>query len=134
MTRRRLGLVRAVVWLLVWLVLLVGSGLYLWRRARPLPRTVSDVMAEVDAATARLDEVESAFVPMRMPVSSAADLAVFMSPRAARAAWERQRSQARDARALRRDARLPAWARRAMPRGYTASLPARPGTAKGHQL
>lgn len=124
---------RAVVWIVVWLVLLVGSGLYLWRRARPLPRMVSDVMAEVDAATARLEQVESAFVPMRKPVGSAADLAVFTTPREARAAWERQRSKTRDARALRRDARLPAWARRAMPRGYTASLPTRPGTDEGHQ-
>ena len=80
---------------------------------------------------AQLDALEAIAEPQRSPLKGAKELAVFGSPRELRAAYARGVARSRDARALRRHDRLPGWALRAMPREYTASLPARPGSDEG---
>jgi hypothetical protein len=123
--------VRILLWSVVWLVLLVGAGLYLWHRVRPLPGKVAAAGREVEALTRQLDALEAIAEPQRSPLKGAEELAVFGSPRELRAAYARGVARSRDARALRRHDRLPGWTLRAMPRGYTASLPARPGSDEG---
>ena len=113
---------RILLWSVVWLVLLVGAGLYLWRRVRPLPGKVAAAGREVEALTRQLDALEAMAEPQRSPLKGAKEL---------RAAYARGVARSRDARALRRHDRLPGWALRAMPREYTASLPARPGSDEG---
>lgn len=122
---------RILLWALVWLVLFVGAGLHLWRRVRPLPGKAAAASREVGALTRHLDALEAIPEPQRSPLKGAEELAVFRSPREMRAAFARGVARSRDARALRRHDRLPGWALRAMPRGYTASLPARPGSDEG---
>lgn len=122
---------RILLWALVWLVLFVGAGLHLWRRVRPLPGKAAAAGREVGALTRHLDALEAIAEPQRSPLKGAEELAVFGSPRELRAAYARGVARSRDARALRRHDRLPGWALRAMPRGYTASLPARPGSDEG---
>ena len=122
---------RILLWSVVWLVLLVGAGLYLWRGVRPLPGKVAAAGREVEALTRQLDALEAMAEPQRSPLKGAKELAVFGSPRELRAAYARGVARSRDARALRRHDRLPGWALRAMPREYTASLPARPGSDEG---
>lgn len=111
---------RALAWTLFFVALLAGSGWYLWRRARPLPGLIAAAAEEIHTAQTRLAEVESTWSSAGMPLRSAADLAVFTRPAQARRDRNRIRAQSRQARQARRLAALPGWARRAMPRGYTA--------------
>lgn len=112
---------RALAWTLFFIALLAGSGWYLWRRARPLPGLIAATVEEIETAQTRLAEVESRWVGAGMALRSAADLAVFTAPAQARRERDRLLSISRQARQTRRLASLPAWARRATPRGYTAA-------------
>ena len=96
-------------WVLLWVVLLLGSAAFLgwrawlvWGRTKALGREVqraSDLVAELEARADELRDVE--------PDPSA----VIQPPHRMRAQYREQRASTKAARHVRRADRLPPWAR-----------------------
>jgi hypothetical protein len=98
-------------WVLIWLLLLLASGVYLAARAWGLWGQTKELGSELATAQRRLDEVQGQLELLGERIGSPEELAVFASPAAARRERERAKSQGRAARQQRRAASRPAWAR-----------------------
>ena len=98
-------------WVMIWVLLLVGSGGYLSLRARGLWGHIKELGSELAIAQRRLDEVQSQLNLLGERIGSPDDLAVFADPATARRERERARADGRRARQQRRANSRPAWAR-----------------------
>ncbi|MDQ2755237.1 MAG: hypothetical protein M3Y71_01535 [Actinomycetota bacterium] len=102
---------RTLVWILVWVVLLAGAGLYLWRAVRATWRQATVLGGELATASDRLAEVQTQVERLGESTDRLDELAVFGDPVTLR----RERTRGREA--LRRQGRtnrrrdLPTWAR-----------------------
>jgi hypothetical protein len=104
---------RALGWILVWLVLLVASAGYLWTKVRVTWRTSRDLGAELHATEARLSQVRAQVDRLREGTDTAVqELAVFGSASALRTEGHTTRRTLAKQRRARRAESLPAWARR----------------------
>lgn len=99
-------------WVLLWVVLVVGGlgvcallARRVWGRARALLRELGDAERLVGALETRTDRIraEVATTPV--------DLAIFSDPAQVGAARRATRRTVADERAVRREERLPGWAR-----------------------
>mgnify|MGYP001341644822 FL=1 len=109
---------RVLAWTLLWLLLVVGAGWYLWRRLRWLwgrSQELGDTLADTERlleATGLVVEQHTEALRSEWAAEPAAELAVFRSV----VDVARERAQVRAAseaqRARRRAERLPGWARR----------------------
>ncbi len=105
---------RGLLWTLVWLAILAGSGWYLWRRLRWLwgrSELLGETLAEAEALVSSATEVLASPAEEAPPVDAAAELAVFRDPAEVAGERERLRETLREERAARRRAALPGWAR-----------------------
>jgi septal ring factor EnvC (AmiA/AmiB activator) len=98
-------------WVMIWVLLLVGAGVYLGVRSWGLWGQTKELGSELATAQRRLDEVQGQLELLGEQIGSAEELAVFASPAAARRERDRARSEGREARQQRRAASRPAWAK-----------------------
>jgi hypothetical protein len=98
-------------WVLIWVLLLVVSGVYLGWRAWGLWGQTKELGSEVVAAQRRLDEVQGKLELLAARIGSPEELAIFAGPVTARIRRNRARTDARRARRLRRASSRPAWAK-----------------------
>jgi len=98
-------------WVMIWLLLLVGAGVYLGTRTWGLWGQAKELGSELATAQRRLDEVQGQLDLLGEQISSAEELAVFASPAAARRERDRAKAQGRAGRQQRRAASRPAWAK-----------------------
>jgi hypothetical protein len=98
-------------WVMIWVLLLAGAGLYLGVRARGLWGQTKELGSELAIAQRRVDEVQGQLDLLGELIGSSDELAVFADPATARKARDRARADGRAARQQRRAASLPAWAK-----------------------
>ena len=98
-------------WVMIWIVLLVGSGVYLAKLAWGLWGHTKELASEIAMAQQRLDEVHGQLELLGEQIRSVDDLGVFTDRVAARRTRERARAAGRRARQQRRATSLPAWAK-----------------------
>ena len=98
-------------WVMIWVLLLVVSGVYLGWRAWGLWGQTKQLASELAIAERRLDEVQGTLELLGERVRSAEELAVFAGPVTARIERNRAKAMGRRARQQRRAASLPAWAK-----------------------
>lgn len=98
-------------WLLIWVCLLVVSGVYLGRRVWALWGQTKDLGSELAAAERRLDAVQGQLERLGERIGSPDELAVFTDPATVRKERDRARVAGREARIQRRAGSRPAWAR-----------------------
>jgi len=96
-------------WVALWIVLLVGSGAFLGRRAWLVWGRTKGLGREVERAGALVAELESRADELRDLEPS--PTAVTQPPHRLRAEYREQRTAAKAARHARRTDRLPPWAR-----------------------
>jgi hypothetical protein len=102
---------RTLVWILVWLVLVVAAGFYLWRAVRSTGRLVGRFASELGTASEQLALVQDQVERLGEANDRVEGLAVFDDPGSLR----RERTVGREA--LKRQGRanrrrdLPPWAR-----------------------
>ena len=101
---------RGLVWTLVWLAILAGSGWYLWRRLRWLwgrSELLGETLAEAEALVSSATDHPEPAIGDAPPTDAAPELAIFRNP--ADVAQERDliRETLRGERAARRRASLP---------------------------
>ena len=99
-------------WVLIWVLLLVVSGMYLGWRAWGLWGQTKELGSEIAAAQRRLDEVQGQVELLGERIGSPEQLAIFAGPVTARIRRNRAKADGRRARRLRRAVSLPAWAKR----------------------
>lgn len=108
---------RVLAWVLVWLVLLAAAGWYLWRELRRLwgrSRLLGDQLTDTGQLLTAMELVvaeRSGAAREAVAQEPAPELAVFRSPLELAAERQRLLADQRAARAARRQARLPGWAR-----------------------
>ena len=98
-------------WVLIWVLLLVVSGMYLGWRAWGLWGQTKELGSEIAAAQCRLDEVQGQVELLAERIGSPEELAIFAGPVTARIRRNRARADGRRARRLRRASSRPAWAK-----------------------
>ena len=98
-------------WVMIWVLLLVGSGVYLGMRAWGLWGQTKELGSELAIAQRRFDEVQGQLDLLGERIGSPDDLAVFADPATARRERDRARTDGRRARQQRRANSRPAWAR-----------------------
>jgi hypothetical protein len=98
-------------WVMIWLLLLVGAGVYLGVRAWGLWGQTKDLGSELAIAQRRVDEVQGQVDLLGERIASLDELAVFADPATARKERDRARADGREARQQRRAASRPAWAK-----------------------
>jgi len=98
-------------WVMIWVLLLVLSGLYLAARAWDLWGHVKDLGSELAIAQQRLDDVQGQLELLGDRIGSPEDLAVFAEPASARRERDRARAEGRRMRQERRATSHPAWAK-----------------------
>jgi hypothetical protein len=99
------------MWWVIWLLLLVLSGLYLGARLWGLWGQTKDLGSELAIAQRRMDDVQGQLELLEQRTSSAQELSVFASPAAARKERDRAREAGRSARQRRRATSRPGWAK-----------------------
>lgn len=99
------------MWWVIWILLVLASGVYLGARAWRLWGHAKMLGSELAAAQRRLDEVAVKVEVLRDLLASPADLAIFAGPVTARIRRNRAKADSRRARRLRRAISRPAWAR-----------------------
>ena len=105
---------RGLVWTLVWLAILAGSGWYLWRRLRWLwgrSELLGETLAEAEALVSSATDHPDPAIGDAPPTDAAPELAIFRNPAEVAVERERLRETLREERAARRRAAHPAWAR-----------------------
>lgn len=103
---------RALVWILVWLVLLLGAAAYLWATVRVAWRTSRDLGAELRVTEQRLSDVRGQVDRLREGTDAAVqELAVFGDASALRTERRATRRTLGEQRRARRAKNLPTWAR-----------------------
>jgi hypothetical protein len=98
-------------WVMVWVVLLVASGVYIGVRAWGLWGHTRELGSELAVAQRRLDEVQGQLELLGERIGSPDELAVFADPATARRERDRAKAEGRRARRQRRAASRPAWAK-----------------------
>lgn len=98
-------------WVMIWALLLVGSGAYLGVRAWGLWGKARELGSELAIAQRRLDQVQSQLELLEEAIGSPDDLAVFVAPATARRERDRAKAESRQARRRRRAISRPAWAK-----------------------
>jgi hypothetical protein len=98
-------------WVMIWVLLLLVSGVYLGWRAWGLWGQAREFGSELAEAQRRLDEVQGQLDLLGERIGSPEELAIFAGPVTARIKRNRARSEARRARRLRRASARPAWAK-----------------------
>lgn len=98
-------------WVLMWVLLLVGSGGYLVMRLWGLWGQTKELGSELISAQERLDEVHGQLERLGDRVGAAEELAVFADPAQARKRRDRAKADGRRARQQRRASSRPAWAK-----------------------
>ncbi|HYO17924.1 MAG TPA: hypothetical protein VES02_04560 [Dermatophilaceae bacterium] len=98
-------------WVMIWLLLLVGAGVYLGVRAWGLWGQTRELGSELAIAQRRVDEVQGQVDLLGERIASLDELAVFADPATARKERDRARADGREARQQRRAASRPAWAK-----------------------
>lgn len=98
-------------WVMIWVLLLVGSGGYLVMRLWGLWGQTKELGSELATAQRRLDDVQGQLDLLGEQLGSAEELAVFASPAAARKKRDRAKADGRQARQQRRAVSRPAWAK-----------------------
>ncbi|MDQ1535634.1 MAG: hypothetical protein QOE58_27 [Actinomycetota bacterium] len=98
-------------WVIIWVLLLVGSGVYLVMRLWGLWGQTKELGSELVSAQERLDEVQGELERLGERVSAAEELAVFADPATARKERDRVKADRRNARQQRRGSSRPAWAK-----------------------
>lgn len=98
-------------WVMVWVLLLVGSGGYLVMRLWGLWGQTKELGSELATAQRRLDDVQGQLDLLGERIGSPEDLAIFASPGAARKQRDRAKADGRQARQQRRAVSRPAWAK-----------------------
>ena len=96
-------------WVLLWLVLLLGSAAYLGLRARRVWGSTKGLGREVQRASELVAELEARADELRDVEPD--PTAVTQPPHRMRAQYREQRASAKAARDARRADRLPPWAR-----------------------
>ena len=99
-------------WVLIWVSLLVMSGVYLSWRTWGLWGHVKKLGLELVDAQRRLDEVQGQVELLGERIDSPEQLAIFAGPVTARIRRNRAKADGRRTRRLRRAVSLPAWAKR----------------------
>ncbi|HEX7536531.1 MAG TPA: hypothetical protein VF391_05945 [Dermatophilaceae bacterium] len=98
-------------WVMIWLLLLVGAGVYLGVRAWGLWGQTRELGSELVIAQRRVDEVQGQVDLLGERMASLDELAVFADPATARKERDRARAEGREARQQRRAASRPVWAK-----------------------
>ena len=98
-------------WVMIWIVLLVGSSGYLGVRTWGLWGHTKELGSELATAQLRLDEVQGQLELLGERIRTVEDLAVFADPATARRERDRARADGRRARQQRRASSRPAWAK-----------------------
>ncbi len=107
-------MMRGLLWALIWLALIAGSGWYLWRRLRWLwgrSEALGETLAEAAVVVSATTERAGPAVDGSPPVGAAVELAVFRNPAEVAVERDRLRETLRNQRAARRRSSLPGWAR-----------------------
>ena len=107
---------RLLVWVLVWVVLVLGAAAYLWVAVRAVLRSGRRLAAELAEAEQQLAGVQSRLDDLDGALDSASDevpiLAVFADRQALRAERDELRRTLGDQRRARRELTRPRWSRR----------------------
>ncbi len=103
---------RALVWILIWVVLVVGGAGYLWTKARVAWRKSRDLGGELRMTEQRLGEVRHQVERLREGTDAVSELAVFGDASALRKERLATRRTLADQQRERRAKDIPAWARR----------------------
>jgi hypothetical protein len=98
-------------WVMIWLLLLVGSGVYLGMRAWGLWGQTKELGSELADASRRLDEVQGQLDLHGERIGAPEELAIFAGPVTARMQRNRAKAYGRKARRQRRATSRPAWAK-----------------------
>jgi len=98
-------------WVMIWVLLLVGSGVYVVMRLWGLWGQTKELGSELAAAQDRLDAVQGQLELLGEQISSPEELAVFTDPATARRARDRVKADGRKSRQQRRASTRPAWAK-----------------------
>ena len=98
-------------WVMIWVLLLVVSGVYLAARVLGLWGQTKELGSELAAAERRLDETKGQLELLGERIGSPDELAVFAGPVTARMQRDRAKAQGRRARRQRRATSRPAWAK-----------------------
>lgn len=98
-------------WVMIWLLLLVGAGVYLGVRAWGLWGQTRELGSELVIAQRRVDEVQGQVDLLGERMASLDELAVFADLATARKERDRARAEGREARQQRRAASRPVWAK-----------------------
>lgn len=98
-------------WVMIWVVLLVASGLYVGVKAWGLWGQTKELGSELAVAQGRLDEVQGQLELLGERIGSPDELAVFADPATARRERDRVKAEGRRAREQRRGVSRPARAK-----------------------
>jgi hypothetical protein len=99
------------MWWVIWILLILASGVYLGMRAWGLWGHVKALGSELAATQRRLDAVQGQMELLGQAIASPSDLAIFAGPVTARIRRNRAKADSRRARRLRRAVSRPAWAK-----------------------
>jgi hypothetical protein len=99
------------MWWVIWILLLVASGVYLGMRVRGLWGHAKKCGSELAVAQRRLDDVQGQLEILGERLAAPQDLAIFAGPVTARIRRNRAKADGRRARRLRRVVSRPAWAK-----------------------
>jgi len=98
-------------WVMIWVLLLVGSGVYVAVRLWGLWGQTKELGSELAGAQDRLDAVQGQLELLGERINSPDELAVFADPVTARKERDRHKAGGRKARQQRRATSRPAWAK-----------------------
>lgn len=98
-------------WVMIWILMLVGSGAYLAVLSWGLWGHTKELGSELATAQRRLDEVQGQLELLGEKIRTVEDLAVFADPVVARRERVRVKADARQARTRRRAITRPGWAK-----------------------
>ena len=103
---------RLLLWILIWIVLVLGAAGYLWRKIRVAWRSSRQFGAELLVAERRLGEVREQVEQLQQGSDAAHELAVFGDAGALRAERDAMRQTLGQQRRARAAGNRPGWARR----------------------
>ena len=103
---------RLLLWVLVWIVLVLGAGWYLWHKVRVTWRASRQLGAELLVAERRLSEVREQVEQLQRGGDVVQELAVFGDAGVLRAERDTMRQSLGQQRRARAVGNRPGWARR----------------------
>lgn len=103
---------RVLVWIVTWVVLLLGAGAYLWALVRVAWRRTRDFGTELRVTEQRLSDVRGHVERPRKGTDAFQALAVFGNASVLRAERRDTRQALSEQRRARQAQNLPTWARR----------------------